>query len=307
MKKQLKKLYTIRDFVRWGASRFQQQEIFYGHGTDNAFDEALALVLSAIHLDDGIDKDYMGSRLTKDEKEQIAGYFQQRIDGRLPVPYITGKAWFAGLPFIVDQSVLIPRSPIAELISKQFDPWVDPDNVGRILDLCTGSACIAIACAMAFPDALVDASDISADALKVAEKNRQMHDVCDQLSLYQSDVFDSLPAARYDIIVSNPPYVNQQDMDNLPKEYLHEPALGLAAGNDGLDIVVRILNAASRYLTSSGILIVEVGRSAPALIELYPQVPFFWLDFEFGGDGVFLLTAEDVREFFGSEPETTDS
>jgi len=217
-----------------------------------------------------------------------------RVRSRLPVPYITKKAWFCGLPFYVDERVLIPRSPIAELIETRFSPWVDPDEVYDVLDLCTGSGCIAIACAYAFEHARIDASDLSRDALDVARYNIQQHGLLDRVRLFEGDLFLALPKHRYDIIVSNPPYVGAKEMEDLPNEYTHEPSLALASGEFGLDIVDRMLKMAYHYLKDDGILVVEVGNTANLMEEHYPRLPFVWLEFERGGEGVFLLTKQDL-------------
>lgn len=287
-------LTSIRDFLRWATSRFNEAALSYGHGTDGAWDEAVALVLPALHLSHDVDHSVLDARLTQTERDKVCELIERRVLERVPVPYLTHEAWFAGLSFYVDERVLVPRSPIAELIENQFQPWVDPDQVNTILDLCTGSGCIAIACAKAFPDSEVHASDISPDALAVAKINVLRHEVEDQVTLHHADVFVDVPELKYDIIVSNPPYVDAADMAALPAEYHHEPRLGLAAGKDGLDIVLKILKHAHSYLSPQGILVAEVGNSEHALANAFPDVPFTWLEFQRGGGGVFLLTAEQL-------------
>jgi ribosomal protein L3 glutamine methyltransferase len=290
-------LQTLRDWVRWGASRFNQAGLFFGHGTDNALDDALALVLHAVDLDHALPADYLDTRVTAAEAERILGLLSQRIERRVPVAYLTGRARFAGLEFEVDENVLIPRSPIAELIEEGFAPWLDPAHVGSVLDLCCGSGCIGIACAYAFPDALVDLADISPAALDVANRNIERHQLEQRVRTLRSDVYQGLDGERYDLIVSNPPYVSSAEMASLPEEYRHEPGLALEAGEDGMDIVSRILAHGADYLRPAGIMVVEVGASAELLVARYPDVPFLWLDFERGGDGVFLLTAEQLEEY----------
>jgi ribosomal protein L3 glutamine methyltransferase len=288
-------LKTLRDYIRWAASRFTEHQVSFGHGTVAALDEAAALILHTVYQPYDLAEAYLDTVLALDERQKILDIISRRINERIPAAYLTHEAIFAGLAFYVDERVLVPRSPIAELIAQRFDPWVDEDQVMNILDLCTGSGCIAIACAYAFPEAYVDAVDLSADALAVAELNVSQHQLGDAVTLYESDLFEELPETRYDIIVSNPPYVSIEEWQQLPAEFHAEPQLGLTAGETGLDIVLRILADADNYLTDTGILVVEVGNSAAALQDAFPEVPFYWLEFARGGDGVFLLTAEQVN------------
>ena len=290
-------LRTIGDMLRWAVSRFNDAGIYYGHGTDNAWDEAIALVFHALHLPDEIGQQVIHSNLTSSEKHKIVELIIRRVRERLPVPYLTNKARFAGLEFFVDERVLVPRSPIAEMINNHFSPWLYNKPVNRIMDLCTGSACIAIACAYAFEDAEVDALDISEDALEVAQINIETLGVLERVFPIQSDLFSAIPKGpHYDLIVSNPPYVDEDDIGDMPNEYHHEPAIGLASGRDGLDLSKRILGNAADYLTENGLLVVEVGNSMVHLMEQFPDVPFTWVDFEFGGDGVFVLTRDQLVE-----------
>jgi len=290
-------LSTIRDFIRWGSSRFTQAELCFGHGTATALDEAAALVLYAIYQPYNLAEAYLDTVLTPVEREAVINIIERRINERKPAAYLTREAIFAGLKFYVDERVLVPRSPIAELIEQRFSPWVEEGEVTRILDLCTGSACIAIACAYAFPGALVDAVDLSQDALAVAKLNITKHELSDSVMLYQSDLFNNLPETRYDVIVCNPPYVALEEWQRLPPEFRAEPDMGFQGGVTGLDLVLRILVDANDYLAEQGILVVEVGSSAETLQYLLSDVPFYWLEFERGGDGVFLLTAEQVSDY----------
>ncbi|TKB53904.1 50S ribosomal protein L3 N(5)-glutamine methyltransferase [Ferrimonas aestuarii] len=287
-------LHTIEDMLRWSVSRFNDAGIFYGHGTDNPWDEAVALVMHCLHLPLELGGEVRRARLLSSEKYKIAEMVIKRVQERTPVPYLTNSAWFAGLEFYCDERVLVPRSPFAELIEKQFTPWMYNKPVNRILDLCTGSGCIAIACAYAFPDAEVDAVDISSDALDVAQINIERHGLLENVFPIQSDGFHGLPGQTYDLIVSNPPYVDAEDMADLPEEFHHEPELGLASGHDGLDLTRRILREAASHLNDNGVLIVEVGNSWVALQQQMPDVPFTWIEFENGGDGVFVLTKEQL-------------
>ncbi|MAZ43997.1 MAG: 50S ribosomal protein L3 N(5)-glutamine methyltransferase [Legionellales bacterium] len=296
IKEATSEMITVIDLVRWIVSHMNQHDLSYGHGTENSWDEAVNLVLSSLHLPPDVDKCILEAKVTQRERKILAEQLSRRLKERVPVPYLVNEAWFAGLNFYVDERVIIPRSPIAELIESEFTPWVQPQSVSRILDLCCGSACIGISCALAFPDAQVDAVDISPDALAVAQINLERYECDDNLRLVESDLFNALEPAQYDIIISNPPYVSQPEMDELPAEYLHEPRLALEAGDQGLDIVQRILAEAHKYLAPGGVLIVEVGYTQNAVEDMYPHLPFTWLQFERGGEGVFLLTAEELAE-----------
>jgi ribosomal protein L3 glutamine methyltransferase len=291
-------LKTVKDFIRWGASRFNEANLSYGHGMSSALDEAVYLVLNALHLPVDTPDSYWDGRLTPIEIEAVKTLLLRRINERKPAAYLTNEGWFAGLPFYVDERVLVPRSPIAELVETQFSPWVEPDDVSTILDLCTGSGCIGIACAYAFANANIDLADISQDAIDVANINIQRHDAAQQVVAICSDVFSNLDNKKYDIIVSNPPYVDIEDMSALTDEFLHEPKLGLSSGENGLDLTIEILHQAADYLNENGILVIEVGNSQYALQQQFPNIPFHWLEFERGGDGVFLLDKHQLELFF---------
>ncbi|OOZ41989.1 50S ribosomal protein L3 N(5)-glutamine methyltransferase [Solemya elarraichensis gill symbiont] len=290
-------LQTLRDWVRWGASLFMAKGIFYGHGTDNALDESLALVLHAVGLDHTLPEPFLDTRVTTAEAQKVETLLQRRVDERVPLAYLIGQALFAGYNFIVTPDVLVPRSPIAELILDAFQPWVDPDSLEHVLDLCTGSGCIGIATALQLPDTEVDLADISPAALKIAKQNIERHWLGERVRAVESDLFDGLGGKQYNLIVSNPPYVSSDEYAALPGEYHSEPKLGLEAGADGLDIVRRILSQAHDHLLPGGVLIVEVGSATGALVEAFPELPFVWLEFEYGGDGVFLLNKADLADF----------
>jgi len=276
------------------AERLEAAQLCYGHGSDNAFDEAAELVFFAAKLKHEQAPLVYKETLTTQQEAAALGLLKRRIEERIPAAYLTQRMWFCGLEFYVDERVLVPRSPIAELIEVQFTPWIEPDDVHRMLDIGTGSGCIAIAAAMAFPEATIDAADVSDDALDVAWINIGWHGLAKRVRAIQSDVFSGLGGLRYDIIVSNPPYVSKAEVAALPPEYGHEPELGLLAGDDGLTIVRRILAEAALHLTPHGILVVEVGDTEEAIMNAYPRVPFTWLAFERGGGGVFVLTAEQL-------------
>lgn len=288
-------LHTIGDYVRFGASQFNQAELYFGHGTINAWDEAITLIMHQLSLPSDMVDELMQCRLVTQEKQAILALFERRITEGLPAAYLTNQAMFCGLPFYVDERVLVPRSPIGELIGNKFEGLVD-SAPQQILDLCTGSGCIAIACAINFPEADVDAADLSVDALNVAQMNIEGHGLVEQVIPIYSDVFSGVEGQSYDLIVTNPPYVDQEDVDALPQEFLHEPKMGLGSGFDGLDITRRILSEAANHLNDNGVLICEVGNSQVHLTAAFPNVPFQWLTFERGGHGVFRITKAQLQQ-----------
>ncbi|WP_062534358.1 50S ribosomal protein L3 N(5)-glutamine methyltransferase [Mizugakiibacter sediminis] len=289
-------LASIVDFIRYAASRFAAAGLTFGHSHDNAIDEAAHLVLATLHLPPDLPPAYGQGRLTAAERERVLALIERRIAERTPVAYLVGEAWFAGLKFKSDPRALVPRSPIAELIESGFTPWLDGRRVERALDLCTGSGCIGIAMAERNPDWRVDLADVSEEALALARENIAFQHVGDRVRALRSDLFAALAGERYDLIVSNPPYVTEQEYAAMPPEYGHEPRLGLTAGDDGLDIALRILDEAADHLTEDGLLIVEVGESERALVELLPEVPFVWIEFKVGPMGVFALERRDLVE-----------
>ncbi|MGF7453008.1 50S ribosomal protein L3 N(5)-glutamine methyltransferase [Pasteurella bettyae] len=288
-------LHTIKDYFRWTYSNFNRSDIYYGHGQDNSWDESVQLVLSGLYLPLDLPNELYEARLTLSEKQAIIELVIQRLAKRLPVAYLTNSSWFCGLEFYVDERVIIPRSPISALIEDRFQSLLGKEPK-RILDMCTGSGCIAIACAEQFKEAEVDAVDLSTDALNVAEINIERYNLLDRVFPLQSDLFDNLPTDKYDLIVSNPPYVDQEDLDDMPEEFHHEPEMALGSGFDGLDITKRILATAANYLNDNGVLVCEVGNSMIHLIEQYPNVPFNWLELRNGGLGVFALTKAQLVE-----------
>lgn len=290
-------LETVADFIRFAASQFHQSDLYFGHGTDNAWDEAVAIVLQMLDLPQDYPQGMLTAKLLADEKKHLIHAIFERVENRKPLAYITNKAYFVGLEFYIDERVLVPRSPIAELIENDFYPWLEADNP-RILDLCCGSGCIGLAIAAYIEDAEVVLSDISEDAITVADINNERLGLYPKAQTVVSDLFEAMTEEKFDLIVSNPPYVDSEDLSDMPAEYQHEPEIGLGSGEDGLDITRRILEQAAEHLTEQGCLIVEVGNSWPALEETFPDVPFSWLEFEKGGDGVFLLTRQQLLEHF---------
>lgn len=287
---------TVAAMLKFGQTTFESQGIHFGHGTTCAWDEAVCLLSFALDLPPSPGRSVLAQVLSMDEQLKIKALFERRISERIPAPYLTGQAWFCGLPFIVDQRVIVPRSPIGALIGERFQPWCKTQPI-QILDLCTGGGCIGIACAYAFQDAQIVLTDISADAIAVATMNIAGHDVGDRVTAVVSDLFAGLDSEkRFDLIVSNPPYVDLDDLASMPEEYQYEPALALASGNDGLDFTRRLLREAEHYLTQDGVLVVEVGNSSQALGLAFPMVPFVWIDFDEGDGGVFMLTREELVE-----------
>mgnify|MGYP002622768060 CR=1 FL=1 len=288
-------LISVRELIQRTEKQFSNTDLFYGHGTDNALDEAFYLVMTAAGLAFDCDEVELDKALESDVIKQIEILIDKRINERIPVAYLVNEAWFAGYPFYVNEHVLIPRSPFAELITADFMPWVERQNINSVLDIGTGSACIAIACAHQFPDATVDAIDIDVNAIQVAIKNVKRHKLEDRVRLIQSDLFEKLTGKQYDLIVSNPPYVGHSEMQSLPAEYRHEPGHALEAANNGLAIVERLLLQSAQHLNDGGALIVEVGNSMQAVNDYFPNIPFTWLEFEQGGEGVFLIYKEELK------------
>ncbi len=288
-------LSTVGDLLRFAVSRFNQAELFFGHGTTNAYDEAAYLILHTLHLPlDRLDP-FLDARLLPQEVEQVVNILRRRVEERLPAPYLTHEAWLGEFRFYVDERVIVPRSFIAELLREQLEPWVeDPEAIAGGLDMCTGSGCLAILMAHTFPNALIDAVDLSSDALDVARRNVADYGLEGQVRLIQSDLFSALQGRRYDLIVSNPPYVNAPSMETLPGEYRREPVGALASGEDGLDHVRVILREAPAHLNENGLLVVEIGHNRDALEEAFPDLQFAWLETSAGDEHIFLLSREQL-------------
>ncbi|PPI86707.1 50S ribosomal protein L3 N(5)-glutamine methyltransferase [Candidatus Pantoea edessiphila] len=289
----LNELYTIQDMLRWAVSCFVSANICYGHGTDNPWDEAVQLIIPSLFLPMDLNEDIRDARLTTSERKRIIKYVSRRVKECVPSAYITNKSWFCGYEFYVDNRVIIPRSPIGELIENHF-VGIIKNQPDCILDMCTGSGCIAIACAYAFPHTKIDAVDISEEALSVAKKNIKKYHSVQNVNFIQSNLFNRLIDIKYDLIIANPPYVSEEEIANLPNEYHYEPKLGLVAGSDGLKIIIRILASATKYLNDNGVLICEVGNNMVKMIEQFSDVPFTWLKFDNGGEGVFMITRKQL-------------
>ena len=292
-------MVTVESLIKETADKFNESNLTFGHGTDNAIDEAAYLIFGYLDLNHDKAEEAYQKTISNEDLIEIDKLIDCRINQNRPVAYLINKAWFVGLEFFVDERVLVPRSPLAELIANKLRPWADDKLVTRALDMGTGSGCIAIALGKFFPDIEIDAIDYSPEALQVANINLEYHKMTDRINLIESDFFSNLPEHQYsnsyDLIISNPPYVDQEDISNMPPEFHHEPILGLASGKDGLESVKILLRESCKYLRDNGLLIVEVGNSRQALEECYPTLPFIWIDFKLGGEGVFLLMKSDLE------------
>jgi ribosomal protein L3 glutamine methyltransferase len=291
---------TVGEALKYCAEALEQSDVFFGHGTDNAWDESVQLVLSVADIPLDADDGVLPHRLNAEQLEQIERLLQQRIRDHVPLPYLLGRAWFAGLEFLCDRRAIIPRSPLAELILNDYQPWYAGPEPRRLLDLCCGGGCIGLAAAHYLPELQVDLVDLDAAALDLARSNIDKLALGDRVSASRSDLFEALAGRRYDLILSKPPYVDSGDLATMPAEFHHEPELALGSGPDGLALTRKILAQAHRYLTPEGLLVVELGNSWPALEDLYSDVPFTWLEFEHGGHGVFALSAKELQDYSAS-------
>lgn len=291
-------LVTVRDYLRWATSLMSREQVFFGHGSDNPWDESVFLLQAALDWPEDLSEKILEAKLLPKERERVVDWLGQRVGQRKPLPYITGRAWFAEMPFICDERAIIPRSPIAELIRQGYEPWYQGCGIQRVLDLCAGGGCIGIASAMWLPDCEVDLVEIDPDTAQLAQDNIAFHGLGERVKLVQSDLFDGLPdGSRYDVIVSNPPYVDAADLASMPEEFHHEPGLALAAGADGLDLARRILAQAADFLSDDGLLVLEVGNSGEALEQAFPSLGFTWVDFEHGGEGVLVAAASELKQW----------
>jgi ribosomal protein L3 glutamine methyltransferase len=286
----LSELSSIRDWLRYTVSRFESSDVFFGHGTSNAYDEAVWLIFGFLHLPHDTIENFLDARLTSKEKKDLSFLIEKRINDKIPTAYLLNEAWLRDYKFYVDERVIVPRSLIAESLSENLYPWIDdPENIYSALDLCTGSGCLGIMMAHSFQNALIDLVDLSEKALQVAEINVNHYGLQDRIELIHSDLFNALEGKKYDLIISNPPYVNQTSVDSFPMEFLKEPSMALGSGEDGLDHTIRIIHEAKRYLNDDGMLIVEIGHNKEILLKKFPKLQFQWLDVSLGNDFVFML------------------
>lgn len=291
----LQELHTVRDLLRYAVSRFNAAQLSFGHGSDNAWDEAVYLLLHGLHLPLDTLEPFLDARLLTEEKKRFLDMVERRLTERVPAAYLTGEAWLQGHRFTVDSRVIVPRSPISELLVDALEPWVaDPDNVDFVLDLCTGSGCLAILAALAFPSAQVDAVDLSEHALEVADLNIEQFGLDGRVTTHRSDLFDQLPQCKYQVIVCNPPYVNSSSMESLPAEYRHEPTMALAGGDDGMDLIRRLLRDAPNYLSEQGVLVLEIGHEYENFVNAFPELEPVWLSTANSEDQILLLTREQL-------------
>ncbi|MCC2596747.1 50S ribosomal protein L3 N(5)-glutamine methyltransferase [Pusillimonas sp. MFBS29] len=290
-----KKLRTVRDLLRYTVSQFNASRLSFGHGSDNAWDEAVYLLLHSLHLPLDMLEPFLDARVLPAERERYLKLLERRITEHVPAAYLTGEAWLQGHRFVVDQRVIIPRSPISELLSDSLNPWVaDPDDVDFVLDLCTGSGCLAVLAALAFPNAQVDAVDLSEHALEVADENIELSGLDGRITTHCSDLFEQLPGCEYNVILCNPPYVNNHSMEHLPQEYRHEPTMALAGGDDGMDLVRRLLQQAPAFMAPEGLLVLEIGHEYQNFLAAFPDLEPVWLSTENTEDQILLLTREQL-------------
>ena len=293
----LNELFSIRDWLRYAVSRFEDSDVFFGHGTSNAYDEAVWLIFGFLHLPHDTIENFLDAHLTSKEKKDLSFLIEKRINDKIPTAYLLNEAWLRDYKFYVDERVIVPRSLIAESLSENLYPWIDdPEKIYSALDLCTGSGCLGIMMAHSFQNAMIDLVDLSEKALQVAEINVNHYGLHDRIELIQSDLFNGLEGKKYDLIISNPPYVNQTSVDRFPMEFLKEPSMALGSGEDGLDHTIRIIHEAKEYLNDNGMLIVEIGHNKEILLKKFPKLQFQWLDVSLGNDFVFMLEKSQLPD-----------
>jgi len=293
----LNELFSIRDWLRYAVSRFEDSDVFFGHGTSNAYDEAVWLIFGFLHLPHETIENFLDAHLTSKEKKDLSFLIEKRINDKIPTAYLLNEAWLRDYKFYVDERVIVPRSLIAESLSENLYPWIDdPEKIYSALDLCTGSGCLGIMMAHSFQNAMIDLVDLSEKALQVAEINVNHYGLHDRIELIQSDLFNGLEGKKYDLIISNPPYVNQTSVDSFPMEFLKEPSMALGSGEDGLDHTIRIIHEAKEYLNDNGMLIVEIGHNKEILLKKFPKLQFQWLDVSLGNDFVFMLEKSQLPD-----------